>query len=137
MNYARDQDYEDEFKRIESVNGLLHGTISITSQDQTKKIDRLALDTGAFHTIISSDAVDDLGVSCKSGDAIVQVYGVSGMEYSFQKLMGCIEIAEFLTNSMFLDFGRLEWDIYGLIGLDILESSHFVIDLDRYELYQK
>ena len=38
---------------------------------------------------------------------------------------------------MVIDFGQIDWDINGLIGLDILVAGSFVIDLDSMEIYQK
>ena len=35
-----------------------------------------------------------------------------------------------------LDFGHIDWDINGLIGLDILMPERFVIDMDAMEIYQ-
>lgn len=38
---------------------------------------------------------------------------------------------------MVIDFGKIDWDINGLIGLDILATGRFVIDLYAMDIYQK
>jgi hypothetical protein len=49
--------------------------------------DRLVVDTGAAHTLISADIVEKLGIYFENGDSLVSSYGIGGVEYSFRKLV--------------------------------------------------
>lgn len=123
--------------RIEYSDGLLLASLKITYGDQSKIIDRMAIDTGAAHTIIVSDAVDDIGISFKIGDPINRSFGVGGTDYAFEKTVDSLEFGGVHMTNKQLDFGQIDWDINGLIGLDILIPGRFVIDLDNMEITNK
>ncbi|WP_407270442.1 aspartyl protease family protein [Radiobacillus sp. PE A8.2] len=84
------------------------------------------MDTGAAHTLISSDIVDELGLYFENGDPLVSSYVIDGEEYSFLKPVDFIKLGNHEIPDMKLDFGRLDdWGINGLIGLDILMCGQF------------
>ncbi|MCF8568492.1 aspartyl protease family protein [Alicyclobacillus tolerans] len=120
--------------RIEYADGLLLASLTITYKDQSKTIDRMAIDTGAAHTIVVSDAVDDIGLGFDIGDPINRSFGVGGTDYAFEKTVDSLEFGGVKMTSKPLDFGQIDWDINGLIGLDILIPGRFVIDLDNMEI---
>lgn len=111
-------------------------SLTITYNGRTKTIDRMAIDTGAEHTIIVSDAVDDIGIVYKNGDRINRSQGIGGADYAFEKTVEQAEFCGFRMNDMVVDVGQIDWDINGLIGLDILAAGRFIIDLDAMEVYQ-
>ncbi|WP_258110943.1 aspartyl protease family protein [Alicyclobacillus sp. SP_1] len=123
--------------RIEYSAGLLLASLTITYRGKSKIIERMAIDTGAAHTIIVSDAVDDIGIAFKIGDPINRSFGVGGTDYAFEKTVDSLEFGEFLMTSKQLDFGQIDWDINGLIGLDILITGRFIIDLDNMDITNK
>lgn len=123
--------------RIEYSDGLLLASLTITYRGQSKIIDRMAIDTGAAHTIIVSDAVDDIGIAFKIGDPINRSFGVGGTDYAFEKTVDSLKFGEFQMTSKQLDFGQIDWDINGLIGLDILIPGRFLIDLDTMDITNK
>lgn len=120
--------------RIEYADGLLLASLTITYKGQSKTIDRMAIDTGAAHTIVVSDAVDDIGLGFDIGDPINRSFGVGGTDYAFEKTVDSLEFGGVKMTSKPLDFGQIDWDINGLIGLDILIPGRFVIDLDNMEI---
>lgn len=62
-------------------------------------------------------------------------YGIGGEEYFFRKPVDYIKLGSHEIQDMKLDFGSLDgWDINGLIGLDILMSGGFRIDLKELNL---
>jgi hypothetical protein len=97
----------------------------------------LAIDTGAAHTIIVSDVVDDIGIYFEIGDHINRSFGVGGTDYAFEKTIDHLEFGGFQMMNKPLDFGHIDWDINGLIGLDILIPGQFVIDLEAMEIRAK
>lgn len=123
--------------RIEYTDGLLLASLTITYKGQSKTIDRLAIDTGAAHTIVVSDAVDDIGLGFDIGDPINRSCGVGGTDYAFEKTVDSLEFSGVQMTSKPLDFGQIDWDINGLIGLDILIAGRFLIDLDNMDITSK
>lgn len=95
----------------------------------------MAVDTGAAHTIIVSDAVDEIGISFKTSDPINRSFGVGGTDYAFEKTVDSIEFNGHRMSSKSLNFGQIDWDINGLIGLDILIPGRFIINFDKMEIY--
>ena len=85
LNYAGDQDCGVGYVHIDDSEGLLLASLNITYNGRTKTIDRMTIDTGAEHTIIVSDAVDDLGIAYKNGDRINRSQGIGGADYAFEK----------------------------------------------------
>lgn len=120
---------------LELRNHLLETKMTISYKGDKMLIDKLVVDTGAAHTLISADIVDQIGVYFKNGDSLVSSFGIGGEEYSFRKTVDYIKIGEHKMKDMKLDFGSLDgWDINGLIGLDILAGGKFVIDLNKFKL---
>ena len=122
---------------IDDSEGLLLASLAITYEGRTKTIDRMAIDTGAEHTIIVSDAVDDLGIAYKNGDRINRSQGIGGADYAFEKTIEHADFCGFQMTNVVIDFGQIDSDINGLIGVDILIATAIVIDLDTREIYQK
>lgn len=67
------------------------------------------------------------------------MYGIGGEDYAFRKAVDKIQFGTFEAEQFSLDFGFLEdsYEINGIIGLDILLTGNFVIDLEAMEIYQK
>lgn len=123
--------------RIEYSKGLLLASLIVTYKGQSSVIERMAIDTGAAHTVVVSDAVDEMGIFFEFGDHINRSLGVGGTDYAFEKTVDSLEFGGFQMTDKPLDFGHIDWDINGLIGLDILIPGRFVIDFDEMELYTK
>jgi predicted aspartyl protease len=124
--------------KLKLVNHLLEVEMTISYKGKTKTIDRLVVDTGAAHTLISSDIVEELGIYFENGDSLVSAYGIGGEEYSFRKPVDYVKLGNHEITNIKLDFGNLEdWGINGLIGLDILMTGKFIIDLEKIELLQR
>ncbi|MGO4887299.1 aspartyl protease family protein [Anaerobacillus sp. MEB173] len=124
--------------KIEYVDYLLQTSLTIQYQGKIKVVDRMVIDTGAAHSLISSDVVDDIGIFFEPGDQLVTMVGVGGEEYSFRKELDSVELDTVKLEKIKIDFGTLdnEFGINGLIGLDILKKGEFIIDLKRLELYK-
>jgi len=124
--------------KLELVNRLLEVEMLISYKGKDKLIDKLVVDTGAAHTLISSDVVDGIGIYFENGDPLVSSFGIGGVEYSFRKQVDSIKLDSYEITDMKLDFGYLgDWDINGLIGLDILMEGQFILDLGKLTLIQK
>ncbi|GAE28256.1 hypothetical protein JCM9140_4470 [Halalkalibacter wakoensis JCM 9140] len=103
--------------KLDFVNHLLEVEMTISYKGKKKTIDKLVIDTGAAHTLISSDMVDEIGIYFENGDPLVSSYGIGGEEYSFRKPVDFIKLGNYEILDMKLDFGNLDdWGINGLIG---------------------
>lgn len=57
-------------------DGLWLSSIQISFRGSTKVIGNIVIDTGAAETIISPDAVEDIGVFAELGDSVNSLYGI-------------------------------------------------------------
>lgn len=124
--------------RMELIDDLLQTSMTIRYKGQSLTVDHLVIDTGAAHSLLSSDIAAQIGIHFENGDKLVRSFGIGGDEYSFRKLVDQIQLGDFFINDTHVDFGVFHDDINyinGLIGLDILKSGNMVIDLQRMEMY--
>jgi len=118
--------------KLEFKDGLIFTSISITYKEHSKIIDNVVIDTGAAGSIISPDAVDDIGLFAELGDRIMEYYGVGGSSHNaFIKQISEIKLGSKSIKDVEVDFGIIDTrgEINGLIGLDILMEVGAVIDL--------
>lgn len=123
--------------KIEFIDGLIFASITIMFREKSITVENVIIDTGATKSIISSDAVEELNIGPEKDDEIVVMRGIGGKQRSLRKKVDGIRFGKLKINELYLDFGMLDSDINGLIGLDILLNGRFVIDLDRMEIYQR
>lgn len=120
---------------IEYRDGLLFTSIEILFRGQSKIIDNVVIDTGASQTLISQDAVDDIGIKASGGDEIVTSYGIGGKEHSFVKTINKVKVGDFTLDNCTLDFTSFQYeDINGLLGLDLLLEAGSIIDLKKLRM---
>jgi predicted aspartyl protease len=116
--------------QVEYRDGLLFTSITITFQGKTKTINNVIIDTGASHTLISQDAVDEIGIRVSYEDHIVTSYGIGGKEHAFVKKVDLLLLGHFEMKDIHLDFSSFQYtDANGLLGLDILMAAGAVINL--------
>ncbi|NLY79960.1 MAG: hypothetical protein GX072_08765 [Lysinibacillus sp.] len=116
-------------------DGLLLSTIEVCYKGKRKILERVVIDSGASHSLIEIDAVSDLGVRYENGDKLVPHAGIGGVEYSFMKRLDYVKIGDKMFPFVQMDFGHLHgFNIQGLIGLDILRSGEFLLDLKNLKL---
>jgi predicted aspartyl protease len=123
---------------IEYIDDLLQASMTILYRGHSLTINNLVVDTGAAHSLLSSDIVSELGIKFENGDKLVRSFGIGGDEYSFRKRVDQIELGDLVMKDINLDFGVFHEDINyinGLIGLDILKNGNMIINLDRMEMY--
>lgn len=120
---------------IEYRDGLIFTEITIKYNGQTKVIDNIVIDTGASHTLISQDEVDDIGIKVTLDDDIITSYGIGGKEHAFTKTVQRVEVGDCIFEGIRLEFTAFRYhDINGLLGLDLLMGGKFNINLEKLEL---
>ncbi|WP_342415014.1 retropepsin-like aspartic protease [Paenibacillus sp. FSL R10-2782] len=121
--------------KIEYKDGLLFTEITIHYNGQKKIINNVVIDTGASHTLISQDEVDDIGIRVGLEDDIITSYGIGGKEHAFTKTIEGIQVGEYILRDTPIDFTSFRYhNINGLLGLDILIKGKFNVDLENFEL---
>lgn len=97
--------------QIECTHDLLQTSMTICYRGRSLKIDNLVIDTGAAHSLLSSDIVSEIGMKFENGDKLVGSFGIGGDEYSFQKRVDQIQIGDFVMEGIPIDFGVFHEDI--------------------------
>ena len=67
---------------------MLFTSIEITYRGKTKQISNVVIDTGALHSLLTPDCVDEIGIRISGEDEIVTSYGIGGKETFFCKESG-------------------------------------------------
>ena len=118
--------------KIEFRDGLLFTSLEIKYKGKSKIIDNIVIDTGAAGSIISPDAVDDIGIYAEIGDRLIEYYGIGGSTHNaFIKNIDEIKLEDKSIENTYMDFGIIDTkgEINGLLGLDILIEIGAIIDL--------
>lgn len=121
-------------------DGLLYTSITIVYKGCSKTINNIVIDTGASDSIVSVDAVDDIGIYAEVGDKIISLSGVGGsLHNAFVKKIDCVKFGNLTVNNFEMDFGIIDnkGEINGLLGLDLLIKAGAIIDLKRFKLFFK
>ncbi|MBC2398842.1 retropepsin-like aspartic protease [Clostridium tetanomorphum] len=122
--------------KIVYKNGLLYVSLEIIYRGKRKIVDDIIIDTGASHTIISPDAIIELGVEPDGEDEFVTMYGIGGEQYAYRKIIEGIKLCEYEVKDIKVDFGLIDdyGRINGLLGLDILLKLNVNINLKNLTL---
>ncbi|MNP47878.1 hypothetical protein D3C76_1419600 [compost metagenome] len=91
--------------KIEFMHDLIQTSMTIDYKGCSLRIDNLVIDTGAAHSLLSSDIVSELGIRFENGDKLVRSFGIGGDEYTFQKTVDQIQIGELIMKDIPIDFG--------------------------------
>jgi predicted aspartyl protease len=93
------------------------------------------IDTGSSHTIFSPDVLEEIGVVYENGDSVYEAYGIGGTVPFYTKVMDEIQINKINIRKIEIDVGVLPKEHKGLLGLDILKTYNFIVDMDKLQLY--
>lgn len=117
---------------------MLYTSITLTYEGRSQEINNIVIDTGAAHTLLSSDCVDDIGIRVSHEDEIVVSYGIGGKEHSFTKEVDHVQVGTVVSDRCTLDFTSFQYEnINGLLGLDLLMNAGFVINLKEMKMYRQ
>ncbi|MFZ3132431.1 MAG: retropepsin-like aspartic protease [Desulfosporosinus sp.] len=123
--------------KIEFRDGLLFTSFQISFRGSSKVIENIVIDTGAAESIISPDAVEDIGIFAEPEDSVNSFYGIGGSLHNFfSKNVEDINLGSYSMSDTKMDFGVIDpkGDINGLLGLDLLTKIGAVIDLKSLSL---
>ena len=112
--------------KLQLKSGLLYTSIEIEHEGKNIVVNDVIVDTGAFHTIISSDFLEELQEEFTNEDMLIEAYGYGGASsYAVRKRMDTISCGDIRLNDFRIDFGQIDPDekVNGLLGLDFLEKQ--------------
>lgn len=119
-------------QKLNLKEGLLYTSISIVHDGKKVIVDDVIVDTGAFHTVIAPEFLDELDVGFSEDDRLVKASGYGGTVcYSVRKSIDKIQCGDIVLENTRLDFGDIDPSerVNGLLGLDFLMNAGVVIDL--------
>jgi predicted aspartyl protease len=120
--------------RIHYDGSLLTITLSVVYRGKTMQIEDVIVDTGSSHTILSPDVLEQIGVTYENGDPVYEAYGIGGTVPFYTKVMDEIIMDTLKIKQIEVDVGMLPKSHKGLLGLDILKTHGFIVDLEKLEL---
>ena len=125
---------------LQFKDGLLYTSITLQHGEKSVLIKDVIIDTGAFHTIIDADYLDEMDVELSYDDELVKASGYGGTVcYSVRKRIDYIKCGDLTVEDIKLDFGEIDPNerVNGLIGLDFLRKAGVVLDLVDLVMYKK
>lgn len=126
--------------KLQYKKGLLYTSIELKYKEKSIIIEDVIIDTGASHTIIATEYLEEMDIPLLDDDELVKATGYGGMIcYSIRKRLDEIRCGNLVLKDIKLDFGVIDPNdkINGLIGLDFLIDSKSVIDLVDLTIYKK
>jgi len=126
--------------KIQLKNGLLYTSIKLIHEGKCVTIDDVIIDTGAFHTIITTDFLDDMGAEFSTKDELIEASGYGGASsYAVRKRIDSIAYETITLKDFKIDFGEIDPNerVNGLLGLDFLMEAKIVLDLADLIMYTK
>ncbi|GGJ08396.1 hypothetical protein GCM10010885_16880 [Alicyclobacillus cellulosilyticus] len=125
--------------KIDYRDGLLFTSITLVHGGHRILIPDVVLDTGAVHSLISIDAVDEWFQRYEPDDQLIFMHGLGGSEAAVRRRVESVQFDTFSAQPFDMDFASLREHpgINGLIGLDILIPGQFVIDLKHFEVHAR
>lgn len=126
--------------KLQYKKGLLYTSIELKYQEKSIFIKDVIIDTGASHTIIATEYLEEMDMPFLDDDELVKATGYGGTVcYSIRKRLDEIKCGDLTINNFKLDFGVIDPTdrINGLIGLDFLMGVGLIIDLVDLKIYKK
>ena len=89
---------------------------------------KFVFDTGASRTIVTPDALDELGYNARDGEVITSISSVVGREFGYRIRVQCVEVFGGTVDDLPVFCHDIAGgDIDGLLGLDVMR--HFDIEI--------
>ncbi|MCT4595653.1 MAG: retropepsin-like domain-containing protein [Anaeromicrobium sp.] len=126
--------------KLSLKEGLLYASVKLFHQGNSIEVKDMIVDTGASHTIIIPDYLEEMDTELSDEDTIVKASGYGGKVcYSVRKRIDKVECGDILVENMKIDFGEIDPKerVNGLLGLDFLKNTGIIIDLVELEMYRK
>lgn len=126
--------------KLKYKKGFVYTSIELKHKDKCIIIDDVIIDTGASHTIIATEYLEEMDIPLLDEDELVKATGYGGMvSYSVRKKLNEVRCGNLVLKDIKLDFGAIDPNdrINGLLGLDFLINAKSVIDLVDLNIFKK
>lgn len=125
-------------RKLMLENGLLYTSVRMYYRGRVKTIDKVVIDTGASHSIISTDLVEELGLDIEDDDKIIFSVGIGGKQFAVVKQVDGIAFNGFKIENCKIDLGEIDFGggINGLLGLDLLMQAGVILDLKNLRIFE-
>lgn len=126
--------------KLQLKNGLLYTSIELKHEGKSIVVNDVIIDTGAFHTIISPDFLEELQAEFTNEDMLIEAYGYGGASsYAVRKKIHTISCEDIKLSNFKIDFGQIDPDekVNGLLGLDFFRKAEIVLDIADLNMYRK
>ncbi|WP_294377218.1 retropepsin-like aspartic protease [uncultured Clostridium sp.] len=126
--------------KLQLKSGLLYTSIKIEHGGKNIVVNDVIVDTGAFHTIISPDFLEELQAEFTNEDMLIEAYGYGGASsYAVRKRIDTISCGDIKLDDFKIDFGQIDPDekVNGLLGLDFFREAGIVLDIADLNMYRK
>ncbi|MDL1945153.1 hypothetical protein FBQ99_22805 [Chloroflexi bacterium CFX2] len=122
--------------RLRLKDNLPFVSITVIHQGKKIKIPNVLVDTGSGGTILSADALSNIGIVPEPEDTLHTIFGVGGSEVVFTRKIDELKVGTFLAKRFEIEIGGMDYglDIQGILGMDFLVSAGAIIDLEKLEI---
>lgn len=122
--------------RLRLKDNLPFVSITVIHQGKKIKIPNVLVDTGSGGTILSADALSNIGIVPEPEDTLHTIFGVGGSEVVFTRKIDELKVGTFLAKRFEIEIGGMDYglDIQGILGTDFLISAGAIIDLEELEI---
>lgn len=122
--------------RLRLKDNLPFVSITVIHQGKKIKIPNVLVDTGSGGTILSADALSNIGIVPEPEDTLHTIFGVGGSEVVFTRKIDELKVGTFLAKRFEIEIGGMDYgfDIQGILGMDFLVSAGAIIDLEELEI---
>lgn len=120
--------------------GLLYADIELCINGKSIRVKNVIIDTGAFHTILLPDYLEELDVEFSDDDVLVKASGYGGIQFtSVRKKVDKIKLGDIELQDIKIDFGVIDplERVNGLMGIDFLKGAGTIIDLVDLNILKK
>jgi predicted aspartyl protease len=123
-------------KKLIIEDGLLLTDMELIFKGQSLLLKRVLVDTGSGSTVVSTDLVESIGIVAEEYDMIYRISGVGGSEFVYSKTVDSVRIGDIQTENFALEIGAMNYgfDLDGIIGLDLLQQTKAIINIDKLTL---
>jgi predicted aspartyl protease len=117
-------------------DGLLLVPVTVAYWGRQIQIPDLVVDTGSATTMISTDAVAQVGIIPEPQDTLHFVRGIGGTEVVFSRRVDRLQIGPRAVERFEIEVGGMDaaFDINGILGLDFLLQTGAILDLGALQL---
>jgi predicted aspartyl protease len=122
--------------KLNKIYSLPFAEAVFVHQGKEKFLSRVLIDTGAAATLLSVEAAIELGLGPQMSDTLRSMRGVGGVEFVYEKKIDMISLDDVQLTECIIQVGAMDYgfEMDAIIGMDILTSGKFILNLGNLEL---